>query len=63
MLEQTPLRFARLPEVLDRIGFKRDALYRMIREGSFPKPYRIGRRASGWREDEIVTWIQSRAKD
>ena len=47
--------------VLDILGLKADsALYRAIKEDSFPKPLRIGGRASRWRKSDVLEWIDNR---
>ena len=46
-------------EVEDRCGLARSTIYRMMEEGSFPRPVRIGAKAVRWREDEINALIQS----
>jgi prophage regulatory protein len=53
-------RLLRLPEVIEITGLGRDTIYRYIREGRFPRQRRISQRASGWREDEIRAWVDSR---
>ena len=50
----------RLPEVERRTGLRRAHLYKLARSGSFPRPLKIGARASAWRSSEIVAWIASR---
>lgn len=55
-----PIKFLRLPAVIEMTGLGRDTIYRYIREGRFPPQRRISDRASGWREDEIRKWIESR---
>jgi len=50
----------RLPHVLERTGLGRSTLYRLLAEGLFPPPVRIGRRAVAWRADDIQDWIESR---
>ena len=47
-------------EVMIRIGLKRTALYSLIRAGRFPRPIRIGVRATRWPESQIDHWIESR---
>lgn len=32
-------------------------IYRLIREGRFPPPYKLSSFASRWSEREIVAWI------
>jgi predicted DNA-binding transcriptional regulator AlpA len=53
-------RLLRLPQVVEITGLGRDTIYRYIREGRFPRQRRISERASGWREDEIGAWVDSR---
>lgn len=55
-----PCRLLRLPQVIEITGLGRDTIYRYVREGRFPQQRRIGERASGWREDEIRAWVDSR---
>lgn len=48
----------RLPEVLKRTGLARATIYRKADKGSFPKPKKLGGRASGWYESDIVAWMK-----
>jgi prophage regulatory protein len=50
----------RLPQVEARTGLRRAHLYKLARAGSFPKPLKIGARASAWRASEVTAWIASR---
>lgn len=52
----TSRRLLRLPDVENRVGFKRTAIYRKIRQGTFPRPVPIGS-ASRWIESEVDAWI------
>jgi predicted DNA-binding transcriptional regulator AlpA len=56
----TTCRLLRLPEVIEITGLERDTIYRYIREGRFPRQRRISERASGWRDDEIAAWVDTR---
>lgn len=49
----------RLPEVLKRTGFGKAWIYRLISEGRFPAPVKIGVRAIAFVESEVDEWIQS----
>ena len=49
----------RLPEVLKRTGFGKAWVYRLISEGRFPAPVKIGVRAVAFVESEVDEWIQS----
>jgi prophage regulatory protein len=59
-MTSTPTRLLRLPAVIAMTGMGRDSIYRLAREGRFPKPRKLTERSSGWREDEILAWIESR---
>lgn len=56
-------RLMRRPDVEDVTGLSRSTLYSMMAEGTFPKPVKLGKRAVGWREADIATWLDSRAQD
>lgn len=50
----------RLPQVLARTGLSRSMTYELMAIGDFPKPRKLGKRAVGWVEADIVNWINSR---
>jgi len=52
-----PERLIKLDEVCRRVGLGKSMIYEMIREGRFPRPYKISPCASRWSELEIVAWI------
>lgn len=52
----------RLPAVKARTGLSRSSLYQRIRNGNFPRPVKLGPRASGWLESEVDAWIDARVK-
>jgi prophage regulatory protein len=51
------LRFKALTEI---VGLKRTAIYAKIKEGEFPAPVELGKRARGWRLSEVDSWISKR---
>lgn len=63
MANKNGRRILRLRQVIQRIGLKRDSIYRGARENWFPKPIKLGERASGWFEDEVDAWLQQRADE
>ena len=52
----------RRPQVLNKVGFSRQTLYRRIADGSFPRPVRISRQAVGWIKIEVEDWLKSRPR-
>ena len=55
-----PRLFARLPTVLAATGLGRSTIYRLIADGSFPAPVRLGPRAVAWRWSDLDQWTHSR---
>ena len=53
-------RLIKLPEVLRLTGLSRSTLYRKLKEGDFPRPVQLGKRAVAWRESEVIAWINGR---
>lgn len=54
------LSLERLPQVRIRTGLSRSEIYRRIAGGDFPKPIKLGPRASAWAEHEVTAWIAAR---
>lgn len=53
------IRLIRLPEVVNRAGLKRSAIYQRMNEGPFPKSRSLGPRCTVWVESEIDDWLNS----
>ncbi|PCI57111.1 MAG: DNA-binding protein [Alphaproteobacteria bacterium] len=54
--------FIRKSEVLRKTGAADSTLYYWIKNGTFPKPYKIGERASAWLLSEVEEWMASRTR-
>jgi prophage regulatory protein len=55
-----PLTLERLQQVRTRTGLSRSEIYRRIAAGDFPRPIKLGERASAWAEHEVTAWIAAR---
>lgn len=53
----------RLKKVVEQTGLGRSSIYKLIKEGSFPKPVPLGIRAVGWVATEINAWIEDRVRE
>jgi len=51
----------RMPDLVMLVGLSRATIYRMICEGDFPAPIKLSRRASGWLESAVQSWIRRKA--
>ena len=52
----------RLPDVQKLTGLSRSSVYRLEATGDFPKRVRLSERATAWREDELLEWVNSRPR-
>ncbi len=52
-----PERFVKLDEVCRRAGLGKTMIYAMIKDGRFPRPYKISPFAARWSEQELIAWI------
>lgn len=50
----------RLPAVMERTGFKRSQIYKLIQQGEFPAPITLGTRTSAWPSDDIDRWVRAK---
>jgi prophage regulatory protein len=54
------LKLLRFPAVRERTGLSRSTIWRLERQGAFPRHHRISANAVAWVEDDIATWIRSK---
>ncbi|HEC7141257.1 TPA: AlpA family transcriptional regulator [Salmonella enterica subsp. enterica serovar Javiana] len=57
-MNQPCTRLIRLSEVINKTGFGKAWIYRLISQNRFPQPVKIGIRAIAFIESEIDEWIQ-----
>jgi prophage regulatory protein len=55
-----PRRMIREAELVALIGIGATTLNDMVRAGTFPEPFRIGKRAKAWDAAEVAAWQDSR---
>jgi prophage regulatory protein len=54
------LRVLRRAEVRHKTGLSVPTIYRLMDEGLFPRPVRLGLLAVGWPEHEIDAWLRDK---
>lgn len=52
----------RLPEVKEKTGLSKSAIYKKIKEGEFPVSVPIGSRTVAWLESDINEWVEWRVQ-
>ena len=50
----------RINEVKNITSMSNSTIYELIKTNKFPRPKRIGKRAVGWLENDIMAWLESR---
>jgi prophage regulatory protein len=60
ILVQTPESIIKIRQVQARTGVSRSGLYQKVADGNFPKPIKLGARASGWILSEVDAWVAER---
>ena len=53
-------RMLRIGQVQELVGLSRPSLYRRMRDSGFPRPRRMGPRASRWSEVAVREWLEAR---
>ena len=56
------MKILRKPEVAELTGYSERSIDRLEKVGQFPKRLRLGARAVGWLETDVVEWIATRAR-
>ena len=59
----TPSRLLRFQEVRHRTGLSRATIWRLERDGGFPKRRQISKNAVGWLEQEIDEFVRRTSRD
>ena len=53
------MRLLRLPAVMEMTGLSRQTIWRMERDGRFPRRRVLGARNIAWLESEVIAWISA----
>lgn len=54
--------FLNLAEVIKQTTLSKPTIYNKIKQGTFPKQYKLGERKSAWLKADIDAWIASITK-
>ncbi|KXJ57138.1 MAG: hypothetical protein AXW17_13185 [Colwellia sp. Phe_37] len=53
------MQILKVSEVIKRTGLSRTTLWRLERDGKFPRSIKLSVNRVGWRENEVDEWIES----
>lgn len=54
---QVKERGLKIEELVVMTGMSKSSIWRAVRYGNLPHPYRVGKRLSRWKESEILSWM------
>lgn len=54
------MQILRRPQVQERTGLPKSTLFQKVAEGNFPRPIKLGTRATGWLLEDVDRWIAER---
>ena len=54
------MKFLKLPAVMHLTQLSRSSIYALMKEGSFPRQVKLGKRSVAWLEESILNWIKTR---
>jgi prophage regulatory protein len=58
--EDLPMRFLRLPAVMEMTDMPRTTLLAKVRAGKFPAPVKDGPKYTAWPLHEVVAWMREK---
>jgi prophage regulatory protein len=58
--QDTQVLVVRMSRLVEMIGLSRSTIWKLLSEGKFPNPIRLGSRSIAWRINDIEEWLQSR---
>ena len=50
----------KLAQVKELTAFSSATIYRLIKQGEFPKQIKLAKRSSGWLQEEIYNWLEEK---
>jgi predicted DNA-binding transcriptional regulator AlpA len=61
-MSENNIAFWRFKELRKHVPYGRTTIWKMYTEGTFPKPYKIGKNVIAWRSDEVLAWMEARER-
>ena len=56
-------RLLRSREVIERLGIGRAHFYRLVADGRFPKPIKLGANCARWHSTDVDKWIEAKREE
>jgi prophage regulatory protein len=59
-IKETPKQLVKRKKVEELTSLSRSSLYRLMSDGIFPKPIRLGSKSVAWLKSDVEAWIDDR---
>lgn len=53
----------RLTQLLRVVPMSRSSIWARVQAGEFPKPFKLGPKTTVWKTDDVLNWIDDRARE
>ena len=60
MLQTNNIQFYRLSQLKQQLSVSRSSIWSWVKEGTFPKPIKLGKNCTAWNADDIHAWVEKR---
>ncbi|MCX7099627.1 MAG: AlpA family phage regulatory protein [Methylococcales bacterium] len=50
----------RVSTLAPRLGISKSTIWRLVREGKFPKPIKLSDKVTVWKADAVLAWLESK---
>ena len=60
MQNNKAIQFYRLSQLKQQLSVSRSSIWAWVKQGTFPKPIKLGKNCTAWNAEEVNTWVQSR---
>ena len=54
------IQFYRVSHLQQKLGVSRSSLWSWVKQGTFPKPIKLGKNCTAWNSADIDSWIEQR---
>ena len=54
------IQFYRISHLQKKLGVSRSSLWSWVKQGSFPKPIKLGRNCTAWNSADIDQWVSQK---
>jgi len=54
------VQFYRLSQLKQKLSVSRSSIWSWVKEGTFPKPIKLGKNCTAWNASDINNWVEER---